>query len=326
MPPRHRPPAGCRFPVRPSISIPRVLGAILAAGSLLLPAHAPAATTPPDAWLPAGWTHPASAAIDRDDALYQRLAGRSSGRRLEIRWEPEPGPEVDHATAWVSTDPLDERVVRDWRTVPMERESGAWTARIALPTIDAPSLYFVQAGRNGRVTASPARAFHPRPAGWDAPTYPFSGYLEGFEDGADAWELVAGGKSGDLSVSAQALSGRAALRVQVPSGRGSVTIGSARLRGWMIEEHRPLAVRLAVRTEFASGRVHLSLHSRARTPDLAVHPAAWGVMVDDRWRRVEVPLGDFASLRAPQVDWLTIQFFADSGTALLLDDVELVMR
>lgn len=315
-----------RAAVRPGSLLALVLGAGLIAAASFRPMPAGAADDPPDAWASGEWSARTPTVGEPDGAAYVRLSGRSAGRHLEIRWEPDEVLIIDQATAWVSTDASDAHTVRDWRTFPMQRAGGAWIARIALRSIEVPTVYFVQSQQDGRSTASPPRIFRPRAAGWEGPTYPFGGYLDGFEEGTEGWELVAGGGAHQLTLSTNALSGRGALSLQVPSGRGSVTVGSARLRGWMLTEHRPRAVRLAVRTEFGTGRVHLSLHSRARTPDLGVHPAAWGAVVDDHWRRIEIPLGDFASLRAAQVDWMTLQFFADSGTTLLVDDVELVMR
>ncbi len=267
--------------------------------------------------------------------IYGNLTARVAERHMVVRWTP---PRSVAATGPIpvvraSTDTPGKRVLRDWRPWPMKRtEGGAFEARIPVPSVEVPTAYFLSRELREATEASPVREFWPRLAGMTEPTEPFRGFVEGFEDGASGWELVTA--VGDASpgrhlrLSTNALSGGGALRVEIPPGRGSVTVGTVRVRGWMLTEHPVEAIRVAARTESGEGRLGCVLHSRARAgaDDLAVHPARGEFRVLPAWQRLEVPVEAFVGLRPYWVDWLTLQFFGDSGGAVLLDDLELVLR
>jgi hypothetical protein len=253
-------------------------------------------------------------------------------RRLRVEWNGATNlvaASTDSAVprVLVSTDAPGHWPVRDWRSWPMTGRPGAWEARIPLVSAATPVVYFVEASGAGVTNASSMRWFRPRLAGVTEPTLPFTGHLEGFEQGLAGWEW---GGSGDgspwMTVSSQAWSGRGALRMEVPSGRASATVGTVRVRGWMLAEHAPRQVVVVARTERGAGRIRMALHGDARSPQLAVFPAKSEFEVGTRWRRVEVPLDSFVNLRPSSVDWLTIQFLAESGRAVLLDDLELELR
>jgi|GEM_PF-645277 len=253
-------------------------------------------------------------------------------RRLRVEWRggTEDGADRTGASVprvLVSTDAPGHWPVRDWRSWPMTGRPGAWEARIPLVSATTPAVYFVEASEAGMTNASAMRWFRPRLAGVTEPTLPFAGHLEGFEQGTVGWEW---GGSGDgsswMMVSTQAWSGRGALRVEVPAGRASATVGTVRVRGWMLSEHAPRQLVVVARTEKGTGRVRMALHGEARSPRLAVFPAKSEFEVGPKWRRIEVPLASFVNLRPSSVDWLTIQFLAESGRAVLLDDLELELR
>ena len=129
-----------------------------------------------------------------------------------------------------------------------------------------------------------------------------------------------------LRTAANALTGLRALRIEVPDGRASMTVGTVRIQGWMLIEHAPVAVRFAARTEGGEGKVGCRLHGHAGTDRVAVFPTRAEFSIGPEWRRLEVPIQAFSGLRPLEVDWMTIQFRAESGRALLVDDVELVLR
>lgn len=256
------------------------------------------------------------------------LTAVREGSRMAIRWVPADGVQPADPVAWVSTGAPGHWPARDWRRWTLKEEAGGVrVARVPVVSASEPVVYCV-GERVGEVRrCSPLRVFRPEAAGFREPTAPFLGFLEGFEDGIEGWEGPAGaGREGALRASSQALAGRGALRMEVPAERGSVTVGTPRIRGWMFREHAVSAVRVAVRTESGNGRLRFALHSRTGTDGLAVHPVAFEPVVGPGWQRIEVPVEAFAGLRALEVDWFSVQFLAESGRALLLDDVELVLR
>jgi hypothetical protein len=255
-------------------------------------------------------------------------------RRLRVEWggtthsnssATATGSQVPRVL--VSTDAPGHWLVRDWRSWPMTGRPGAWEARIPLVSASTPVVYFVEASGAGTTNASAMRWFRPRLAGVTEPTLPFTGHLEGFEQGMAGWEW---GGSGDgspwMTVSKAAWSGLGALRIEVPSGRASATVGTVRVRGWMLAEHAPRQVVVVARTERGTGKIRMALHGDARSPGLSVFPAKSEFEVGTRWRRIEVPLDSFVNLQPSAVDWLTIQFLAEAGRAVLLDDLELELR
>ncbi|MGE3311406.1 MAG: hypothetical protein AB7O66_15675 [Limisphaerales bacterium] len=262
-----------------------------------------------------------------------RVAAAYVDRHLRVTWRDQTvaeggaavGP-VETPRVLASTDAPGHWPSRDWRAWPMTGGKGAWEARIPLESARTPVVYFVEAGA-GSTNVSAMRWFRPGLAGVTEPTRPFTGHLEGFEQGLGGWEW---GGSGDgamgMTTSSQAWTGRAALRLEVPRGRASATIGTVRLRGWMLVEHAPVNLVMAARTESGVGKLRLALHGGARSDDLAVYPARREFEVGPAWRRIEVPLESFVNLRPSTVDWLTVQFLADGGRAVLLDDVELELR
>lgn len=253
-------------------------------------------------------------------------------RRLLVEWRAEPGGGTDGPGAsaprvMASTDAPGHWPVRDWRSWAMTGRPGGWEARIPLISASAPVVYFIEAVDAGKTNASAMRWFRPRAAGVEEPTFPFAGHLEGFEQGMVGWEWGGSGDGSDwMTVSTEAWSGRGALRIEVPAGRASATVGTVRVRGWMLVEHAPRKVVVVARTEKGTGRLRMAMHGDARSPGLAVFPAKTEIEVGPKWRRVEVPIESFVNLRPAAVDWLTIQFLAESGRAVLLDDLELELR
>lgn len=251
-------------------------------------------------------------------------------RRLAVVWAPprEVGTN-GAAVVEVSTGRAGHWPSRDWKRWPMQPSAEGWRAMVAVASVEAPLVYFVRytAPAGGRAVASPLRLFRTVASDLTTPTFVFNGFLDGFEEGIPGWEAVAAGLPETvLQASAKALTGRGALRMEVPPGRASVTVGTVRVQGWMLEEHAPVALRFAARTESGDGQVHCDLHGFARTPQVAIYPTQADFPIGPEWRRLEVPMEAFTGLRPGTVDWFTIQFRAESGRALLVDDLELVLR
>jgi hypothetical protein len=262
-----------------------------------------------------------------NEASKEVLSAVPAGGWLQVTWQPETSPRGTVVVV-ASTGRIGPGVLRDWREYPMTRTGPVWVARLPLASGREPLVYAVREWGPDRTLwrGTAPRIFHPLRSGDVEPTFPFTGFLEGFEEGWEGWERADGRPSESvLSRSDDAWSGRRALRVEVPVGRGSITVGTVRVQGWMLWEHDLVSIRMMVRTEGGEGRLRVALHSRARTPDLAVHPAP-EVVVGPEWRRLEWALETFVGLKRREVDWMTLHFLAEEGVVLLLDDVELVPR
>lgn len=280
----------------------------------------------PDAWLdgPADFP-PGLVAVVRSQG-FEGVAGVVDQGRLRVTWTGADTAEAGVVRWHASTDAPGGWAARDWRVGVMEAREGGWEARVPLESPTVPVVYFLTTESPAATNASPMRVFRPSAAGVTEPTYPFSGFLEGFEGGCQGWDAagqVAG--EGAVTLTSQALSGMAALRIEVPAGRGSVTVRTVRLRGWMLWEHPVSAIRVAVRTESGGGRLRAALHSRSHTADVAVHGLPADLEVGPDWQIWEIPLDQFRHLRTRAVDGLSLQFFGKAGAALLVDDVEMVM-
>jgi hypothetical protein len=288
-----------------------------------------------------GATVPADAALEgADDDPYVSGACRgrvSAGyvdRRLRVEWRLEDagcggtnraGSDVPRVV--LSTDAPGHWPVRDWRSWPMTAGAGGWEARIPLVSATAPVVYFVESVAGGVTNASAMRCFRPVAAGVMEATSPFTGHLDGFEQGLVGWEWGGSGDGAEwMALTEEAWTGRWAMRVTVPRGRASATVGTVRLRSWMLEGGVAGRLVMAARTTGGEGRLRFALHGNARTSGLAVYPAKGEEAVGPVWRRVEVPLERFVNLRPWTVDWLTIQFVADAGRVVVLDDLELEVR
>ena len=254
-------------------------------------------------------------------------------RRLTVAWRFEGESCSTAATSGstarviASTDAPGHWAVRDWRSWPMTAKAGGWEARIPLASATTPVVYFVESTTAGTTHASAMRCFRPSAAGVDEPTLPFARHLEGFEQGTVGWEWGGSGDGAEwMRLTTNAWNGRGALRIEIPRGRASATVGTVRLRGWMLSEQSPRNLVVVARTEGGGGRLRWALHGDARTSGLAVYPSKEETEVAPTWRRIAVPLESFVNLRPRAVDWLTIQFVADSGRAVLLDDLELELR
>ena len=313
--------------LRPPAPWTTAIRAAFLAVSWIVGVAAAHAAEPVDAWCP-GASLPSGLSPAPD--LFETLAATAvlEDRRLAVVWNP--GLKVSTngvALVHASTGAPGHWASRDWRSWRMERTEAGWRALVPLESVEMPLAYFVGFASAVATNCSPVRSF--RTAGSDlvTPTFVFNGFLEGFEEGLEAWEpTVAGISERSMVRSTNALTGRYALRLEVPAGRASMTVGTTRVRGWMLEEYSPVALRFAARTESGNGRIACVLHGNARTPNVAVYPTKAEFTVGRDWRRFEVPMEAFTGLRPGMVDAFTLQFRSESGRALLVDDLELVLR
>ena len=211
---------------------------------------------------------------------------------------------------------------RDWRTLAMRRAGPGWLAEIPVDSLDVPQIYFVAARVNGLAAVSPLRQAHPRGLGMERPSRLFWAFIEGFEQGLEGWRV-----SGDsLRTNALARSGRAALAARVPAGRKSVSVESTRLRGWFVQEQGAEGFALWLRTASGTGRAAFTLAANAFTTNQITSRRGETVAVSTNWTKARLTFESFPKAPLADVDLLTIEFTAEAGTELLMDDVHLLGR
>lgn len=211
---------------------------------------------------------------------------------------------------------------RDWRTRAMRRAGPGWLAEIPVDSLDVPQIYFVAARVDGRAVVSRLRLAQPRGLGMERPSRLFWAFIEGFEQGPEGWRTA-----GDsLRTNALARSGRAALAVRVPAGRKSVSVESTRLRGWFVREHGAEGFALWLRTAGGTGQAAFSLAANAFTTNQVTSRRSETVAVSTNWTKARLTFESFPKAPLADLDLLTIEFTAEAGTELLMDDVHLLGR
>lgn len=211
---------------------------------------------------------------------------------------------------------------RDWRVLAMRRAGPGWLTDIPVDSPDVPQIYFVAARVNGRPVVSPMRLALPRALGLERSSRLFWAFIEGFEQGLDGWRATGGG----LRTNAMARSGRAALAVQVPAGRKSVSVESTRLRGWFIQEHGAEGVALWLRTAAGSGRAVFTLAAQAFSTNQVMSRRSESVSVSTNWAKARLTFESFPKMPLADLDLMILEFVAEPGTELLLDDVHWLGR
>lgn len=279
-----------------------------------------------DQWLEPPGVYPRDApAAELSTHPAANLSGAALDGRLRVTWPPPAPPTNAAVRLRFSTDAPGHWPARHWRTLPMAWRDGIWTADVPVVTTETPVIYFAEVTEAGGERATPMRVFSPGKAGLAASSVPRWTFLEGFEEGLDGWELAMGVTNAPpLRPVSPGASGRRALAVAVPEGRASVAVATTSLRGWMLLEHGPAALRFAARTDAGEGRLRVQLQADAGSTNLVLHDGPPAETVGPAWRRVEVPFAAFPRLRPRDVDRLVIEFAGQDGQRLLLDDVELV--
>lgn len=280
-----------------------------------------------DAWLDGAVPYPG--ALPSDPMRTAALEASATADGLQVRWRPAadasaPGAEDIAATLWWSVDAPDRVASRHWIRAPLLREFDVWTAVLPWRSRHEPVVYFVQEQDRG---VSRMRAADPKLAGPDGPVVFWTGHLDGLESGLEAWSLASARiQPSPLSWSDEAWRGQRSLRIEVPAGRASVVAGTPQVRGWMLMERDVRSVRVMARAVRGAGRVRLGLQTRTQAGELSVHEDSREWEVTESWMRVELVVSDLPRLTRRDVGWFTIQFRAEPGAALLVDELELEVR
>lgn len=210
--------------------------------------------------------------------------------------------------------------VRDWREFEMVESGTNWEARIPVEDVDVPIAYFAREVIGGRTNFAPMRLMYPRSLGLEEPTRFFWPFLEGFEQGASSWRLAT--DYGAMQLSPESKNGLAALRVSLPEGKRSVTIGTTRVRGWRAQHAGVHGLSVWLRTRGGAAAVRFALHANAFTTNAVVRVSPLEGRITNQWQRVDVSFDSFPKLPLAEVDWLTLEFIADGPRKIFVDDLQ----
>lgn len=234
----------------------------------------------------------------------------------------EGGDSLSELKLVVSADAPGHWPARDWRTLAMRRAGAGWLVDPPVDSPDVPQIYFVAARAKGQSVVSRMRITQPRELGLERPTRLFWAFVEGFEQGLDGWHA----SGAPLHTNSMARSGRASLAVTVPSGRRSVSVQSTRLRGWFVQEHGAEGVGLWLRTTAGRSVAAFTLVAEAFTTNQITSRRSEMVMVSTNWSKARLTFESFPKPPLADLDLFTVEFTAEPGTELLMDDVHLLGR
>ena len=210
---------------------------------------------------------------------------------------------------------------RDWRTFPMRRAGPNWIVDLPVDSLDVPQIYFVTAHEAHRVIVSPMRLASPRALGLEKPTRLFWAFVEGFEQDLDGWRSAEGIHTESLS-----RSGKASLRLRVPAGRPAVSAATTRVRGWYIQEHGADGIGVWLRTTTGTGEASFTLAGNAYSTNQFLSRRAQRVAVSTNWSKARLTFDSFPKPPLTDLDLFIIEFVAEPGTELLVDDLHLLGR
>ncbi len=296
-------------------------------GILLAPAAFAAETNsfPGDGWITNRITLPRIIGTNRVNfADFARLHAREAGGRLKIRWPGDTN--ATDVTAWISLEPLGHWKSRDWRPRKMALGELGWEANVPVEDLDEPIAYFVSAVRTGRTNFSILRRVIPREAGLPQPTSVFWPFLEGFEEGAHSWWTEGGAGGAASSLSLEARTGYASLRLAIPTRGRSATVLTTRIRGSVIHASQAMGLRFWVRGSGGEGKLKLTAFADAETlsQTSAGFRAEVAVGGNGTWQKVEVLFAELGSFPVAALDRVAFEFSGPGNAALFLDDLELI--
>ncbi|HEY0550538.1 MAG TPA: hypothetical protein VGF13_13120 [Verrucomicrobiae bacterium] len=275
-----------------------------------------------DSWLTNGGIFPekfANVAVRTN--LFANLRAEVVAGTLQVKCEL--GETISELRLVASADAPGHWPARDWRTFAMRRFGASWGAEIPVDSLDVPQIYFVAAREREKFIASPMRMVHPRASGMEAPSHFFWAFIEGFEQDRDGWRMADGTET---RTDPAAKSGRASLGVRVPAGQRSIAVETTRLRGWFLEEHGAAGVGVWLRTKSGAGTAAFTLVANARSTNQIISRRAETVRVSTKWTKAALLFESFPKVWLGDLDLFSIEFAAEPGTELLIDDLHLLGR
>jgi hypothetical protein len=264
---------------------------------------------------------------------FAALRAEAIGGRLRIVLPPDGLATNARVVVHFSFDEPGHWPARDWESTPMIRGDRQFDSLVRVTEVEVPLVYFVSltepdkagGGIASNTIVSPLRVCRPARAGLEAPSHPFWPYLEGFEGALTGWRLLTP-ETPALATDPAARSGKSALRVTLPAGRTSVTIGTTRIRGWHATLRDAAGVRLWLRTKSGEARARFTLLANAGTSrqEMVVFPRQENL--GPQWRPVDLWFAELPSWRPTALDLLSIDFIGQGPLEMLVDDVQLLGR
>jgi hypothetical protein len=303
----------------------RLRQAVLLA-SLVLPTHLARGqvnVTNADAWItiPSAYPRFIVGGVVESNAFMVLRAEVVAGR-LKVIWPTSLSNGV--ATLSVSADKPGHWKARDWFRRAMAVKGNQWEGIVPVENLDVPLVYFVDYQNAATHSISPMRAANSRDLGLDDPTSFYWNFLDGFEEGLDSWSMISGkGDDSGLQLSSVAKNGRHSLRLSIPAGKRSVTVGTTRVRGWHFQQAS--GIRLWMKSLNGRGAARFTLLANAFTTNQVVVVSTEEQTVGDDWRMIDLPLASFPKLPEAEVDYFTVEMIAEGPREFLLDDVQLLI-
>lgn len=279
-----------------------------------------------DAWVSGAVSYPRGLATNslRQDA-FATLHAEHLAEQIKVRWQPAAQPAQPRLVLHFSADAPGHWPARDWRAIPFAQRGAVWEATLPVDDLDVPLVYFVSDGSPTPVLLSPMRVVTPRLAGLEKPSRIFWPFLDGCEEGISGW-MTATPDAPPLKASPQAHDGNAALSVSLPAGKGSVTVGTPRVRGWHYSHQLATGVRVWLRAPGGSGRARFTLHANHGATNAVAATSTIEAVLDDKWRKVDLSFSSFPNFPVVSADWFSIEFTGEGPREFLVDDLRLLGR
>ena len=258
---------------------------------------------------------------------FRSLAAEHLAEQLRVRWQPPVSPASARLVLHFSADAPGHWPARDWRVLPFAQRGAVWEGTLPVDDLDVPVVYFVSDGLPAPAVLSPMRVVSPRLVGMEKPSRVFWPFLDGFEEGVSGWELSpAGTGAPPPRLSPAAHDGKAALSITLPAGQRSVTVGTARVRGWHYSHQLATGLRVWLRAPGGTGRARFTMHAGYGTTNAVTAVSTIEATLDDQWRKVDLSFSSFPNFQAVGTDWFSIELSGESPREFLVDDVRLLGR
>lgn len=245
---------------------------------------------------------------------------------LTVFWRTPTRPEAE-ATLVFSQGRPGRWSSRPWQHVAMRRLPTGFEGRLPVFDLDLPVVYHLVLQTGARATAGALRIARPRQLGMETPSTVFWPYLEGFEEGAWNWRILAPPDTAGLfEIAREARTGKSALRVTVPAGRKSVTLGTTRVQAWQFERQGATGIQIWIRGGRAGGRVRLSWLTDAWTARQRSLPAGVEGDVQMTWGSLDLPIASNDPTAVTGLDALALEFIAEGPAEFFVDDLQLTGR
>jgi hypothetical protein len=267
-------------------------------------------------------------------ATFTNLHADLLGGKLRVLWPAEQPATNVSATLWSSADKPGRWAARDWRPYAMAWRGSGWESTVPVDDVDVPLVYFVEVREDPSLHAKPAtaatqvspmRICRPRVLGLEEPTRIFWPFLEGFEQGAESWRLLAPTpETPALALASEGKSGLAALRVRLPAQRHSVTVATTRVRGWQLRQQSAAGFRLWLRTGRGAGSARFTLFANAFATTQVASVCRTDTKLGEKWQKVDLALAEFPKVPLDDVDLVAIEFIGDGPQEFFIDDLQLL--